>query len=247
MGAGSGAGLGQCQGRATDHAAPAKALGVSGAGGDVTPEQVSPVLLEIAQLDLSLAERVRADITQDAVEDYAAWLDALPPVRVAVLQGKRVVIGGRHRIEAYRQAGRAEIPCIVEPMTWAAAVLAAAADNRLHRVRMTRADKRAAIRLLLTEPVRRPTAPLPSSSVALLRSSGRSGPACLASAPSRGQSLRRLEQRACRTSRRRCPDRTPRWCPRWRCPIRVPARRPHAGGATARPTGSRRGHAPRCR
>jgi hypothetical protein len=70
---------------------------------------------------------------------------------VALVGDRRVVVGGLHGARAYERAGRLEIPCIIEPMTWAEAVRAAVADNRTHGLRMTRADKRAAITLLLAE------------------------------------------------------------------------------------------------
>ena len=94
---------------------------------------------------------MRAGISEEAVEDYAGHLEALPPVRVALVDGRAVVVGGLHRVRAHERAGRAEVPCTVEPMTWAEAVRAAVADNRAHGLRMTRADKRAAIGLLLAE------------------------------------------------------------------------------------------------
>ena len=111
----------------------------------------APRLLPIADLDLSLVERVRAETSAEAIEDYAAQLDHLPPIRVALVDDRRVVVGGLHRVRAHERAGRLEIPCIIEPMTWAEAVRAAVADNRTHGLRMTRADKRAAITLLLAE------------------------------------------------------------------------------------------------
>ena len=111
----------------------------------------TPRLLSIADLDLSLVERVRAGTSAEAIEDYAAQLDHLPPIRVALVDDRRVVVGGLHRVRAHERAGRLEIPCIIEPMTWAEAVRAAVADNRTHGLRMTRADKRAAIALLLAE------------------------------------------------------------------------------------------------
>jgi hypothetical protein len=50
-----------------------------------------------------------------------------------------------------REAGKTEVPCIVEPMTWPEAAQAAVKDNRAHGLRLSPADKRAAIRLLLAE------------------------------------------------------------------------------------------------
>jgi hypothetical protein len=107
--------------------------------------------LPIAELDLSLVKRVRAETSAEAIEDYAAQLKHLPPIRVAMVDGRRVVVGGLHRVRAYERADSLEIPCIIEPMTWAEAVRAGVADNHAQGVRMTRADKRAAITLLLAE------------------------------------------------------------------------------------------------
>jgi ParB-like nuclease domain len=107
--------------------------------------------LPITELDLSLVERVRAAASVETIEDYVINLENLPPIRVALVDDRRVVVGGLHRVRAYERAGRLEIPCIIEPMTWTEAVRAAVADNRTHGLRMTRADKRAAIALLLAE------------------------------------------------------------------------------------------------
>jgi ParB-like chromosome segregation protein Spo0J len=108
-------------------------------------------LLDIAQLDLSLVRRVRDGVCAEAVEDYAANLKVLPPVRVAEVDGRLVLIGGLHRLRAAERSGRTEVAALVEQMDWDKAVIAAAGDNRRHGVRMTAADKRAATRLLLEE------------------------------------------------------------------------------------------------
>ena len=109
-------------------------------------------LLPISELNLSLVGRARAGVSEEVVEDYADHLGALPPVRVALTEEDRyVVVGGLHRIRAHERAGRAEVACTVERMGRAEAVLAAVADNRAHGARMTRADTRAVIGLLLAE------------------------------------------------------------------------------------------------
>jgi hypothetical protein len=125
---------------------PVEEDGLAGEAG-----RAAPRLLRIAELDLSLVNRVRASASAEAIEDYAAQLDRLPPIRVALVGNGRVVVGGLHRVRAHERAGRLEIPCIVESMTWAEAVRSAVADNRTHGLRMTRADKRAAITLLVAE------------------------------------------------------------------------------------------------
>jgi ParB-like chromosome segregation protein Spo0J len=113
--------------------------------------QGAPRLLSITELDLSLVERVRASTSTEAIEDYAAQLDHLPLIRMALVDDRHVVVGGLHRVRAHQREGRLEIPCIIESMTWAEAVRSAVADNRTHGLRMTRADKRVAITLLLAE------------------------------------------------------------------------------------------------
>ena len=101
---------------------------------------------------MSLVGRARAGVSEDVVDDYVDHLEDLPPVRVTLTdEGGYVVVGGLHRIQAHERAGRTEVACTVERMSRAEAVLAAAADNRAHGARMTRADTRAVIGLLLTE------------------------------------------------------------------------------------------------
>jgi hypothetical protein len=112
----------------------------------------APRLLPISELDMSLVGRVRAGVSEDVVDDYVYHLGDLPPVRVTLTdEGGYVVVGGLHRIQAHERAGRTEVACTVERMSRAEAVLAAAADNRAHGARLTRADTRAVIGLLLTE------------------------------------------------------------------------------------------------
>src|SRR3954469_15150969 len=93
-------------------------------------------LLPIGELDVSLVGRGRAVISKDAVADYADRLEELPPIRVALVDDRPVVTAGLHRTQAHERAGRAEIACTVERMTWGEAVRAVVSDNRAHGVRM---------------------------------------------------------------------------------------------------------------
>jgi uncharacterized ParB-like nuclease family protein len=100
---------------------PAEEGGPTGGAG----KRSAPRLLPVADLGLSLVARVRAATSVEAVEDYAAGLDRMPPVRVALVGGRHVVVGGLHRVRAHERAGGTEIPCLVEPVTWGEAVRAA--------------------------------------------------------------------------------------------------------------------------
>lgn len=107
----------------------------------------------INDLDLTLVRRVRHKISKSVVEDYAANIEALPPITVQVTKdGKPRVIGGLHRIEAHKLADAPAIRGIVTRYTREQdAIKAAISDNRSHGAHMTKEDKRAAVILAIKD------------------------------------------------------------------------------------------------
>ena len=57
-------------------------------------EWAAPRLISIADLDLALVFRVRADTSTKVIKDYAAHPDLLPPIRIALVDDRRVVVAG---------------------------------------------------------------------------------------------------------------------------------------------------------
>src|SRR4051812_18032428 len=72
----------------------------------------STTTVTIADLDLSLVQRVRARVSADAIQDYAERPDELPPARVAEIGGRLWLVGGLHRLRAWERAGRTKLPCV---------------------------------------------------------------------------------------------------------------------------------------
>lgn len=104
-------------------------------------------------------ERVqpRTKLDEDAVADYAAVIEKLPPIEVFLVQAENrfYVTNGFHRLEGAVKAGKDEIPAeVVGEGTVEQAILKATenASNRKNGMRLSRADKRRSIRLTLLCP-----------------------------------------------------------------------------------------------
>jgi ParB-like chromosome segregation protein Spo0J len=102
---------------------------------------------------LDLSAQTRAEIDQKAVEDYAELLkagQALDP-GLAFKDGTLILACGYHRRLAYKQAGHDQMPLKVREGGLLDASRAGIEDNRKHRgVRLTRADQRRALEMVLT-------------------------------------------------------------------------------------------------
>lgn len=84
----------------------------------------------------------------DAMKDGAVF----PPVEVFYDGATYWLADGFHRVEAYRRRGVVEVEAHVQDGTERDALLYAVAANLRHGLRVTRADKRNAVRLLLLDP-----------------------------------------------------------------------------------------------
>lgn len=114
-----------------------------------------PILakLPIASLVLDPALQVRAGgENPDHVADLtdASKKKDLPRVKVVRVKGKGdCVYDGFHTILAYLANGKTHAPCEVKPGTWKDALLWAATANQHNALKLTRADKRRAVRMIL--------------------------------------------------------------------------------------------------
>ena len=78
----------------------------------------------------------------------------LPRVKVIYVESGdhvgHLVVDGCHTVRAYIKAGRKKVPCTVRSGTWEEAVYVAAGSNQEHRgLKLTNADKRRAVEMLL--------------------------------------------------------------------------------------------------
>src|SRR5262245_18524304 len=99
------------------------------------------------------ATQTRAELRQQAINEYADKLregDVLDPA-IAYQDGCDYFLSaGFHRREAYRAAGKKEMPCIVRKGSKWDAIQAGIQDNSKHvGERLTRNDKRHIVRLIL--------------------------------------------------------------------------------------------------
>lgn len=93
--------------------------------------------------------QVRETLDEATVEHYRTILDQLPPIRVARIDGRLVLIDGRHRVEAALREGRRELPAVIKDLDEREALREAIRANAKNGLPLTLAErKRAAVRLL---------------------------------------------------------------------------------------------------
>ncbi len=102
----------------------------------------------------------RTALNAEVVAEYAELLrggGTLPAISVIEIEGDSdgdgdlLLVDGWHRLEAHRAAGSDTILAMVRRGTWSVAVQEAAGANAAHGLQRTVADKRRAVRLLLTD------------------------------------------------------------------------------------------------
>lgn len=112
--------------------------------------------LSIDLLTVYTRTQVRATGTlSDVVDDYAAAMDngaEFPPVDVYYDGSIYWLADGFHRVEAYRRRGVQAVEARVYNGTEREALLHAMQANLRHGLRVTRADKRHAVQMLLQDP-----------------------------------------------------------------------------------------------
>jgi hypothetical protein len=99
------------------------------------------------------ATQTRANLRQPAIDEYAEMVRDGEPLDPAVVYrdgDNYFLAAGFHRREAYRLAGKSEMPCMVKEGSKWAAIEAGIQDNRQHRgERLTLGDRRHNARLVL--------------------------------------------------------------------------------------------------
>ena len=112
-------------------------------------------MIDIDQIRTDGGTQSRAAICQATVEEYAeAMADpdrVFPPVTVYFDGRNYWLADGFHRLEAWRQIGRAEIPAEVRQGNVRAAILHSVKANSAHGLRRSNADKRRAVTTLLED------------------------------------------------------------------------------------------------
>lgn len=107
--------------------------------------------LALSKIRIDGGTQVRAELSDNVVDDYAQALDVLPPVTV-FYDGKAYWLAdGFHRFRAFERAGEEEINAEIHRGTRRDAILFAVGANAHHGLRRTNEDKRRAVHTLLTD------------------------------------------------------------------------------------------------
>jgi len=113
--------------------------------------------VRLADLDMVQSRQlcVRVGLDEETVKAYTACFDRLPPIRVFLVDGAKVVVDGNHRVEAARRLDLPEVDAEVKKGTTDEAAEAAALANVGHGKPLSNAEKRTAVdRMLLLHPGR---------------------------------------------------------------------------------------------
>lgn len=112
-------------------------------------------MIELVKIRTDGGTQSRAEISQETVADYAEAMadpEAVFPPAVVYYDGKDYWLAdGFHRLAAWAQIGRVEVPADVRQGTRRDAILHACAANSAHGLRRTNEDKRRAILTLLED------------------------------------------------------------------------------------------------
>ncbi len=111
--------------------------------------------IEIAQIRFDDVKYPREHINEDAVHEYSEAMKNkvhMPEIEVYRSGGTFWLSDGRHRLEAGKMAGMTTIWAKVYQGTQRDAILHSIEANASHGVRMTNADKRKAVTILLQDP-----------------------------------------------------------------------------------------------
>ena len=105
--------------------------------------------LLIKRIRLDGGTQPRVEMDQALIDEYAACLDALPPILVMFDDKRYWLVDGFHRLKAHLQASRKEILVEVRKGTRREAVLLSLGVNAAHGLRRTNADIRRAVETML--------------------------------------------------------------------------------------------------
>ena len=111
-------------------------------------------LLKIAKLHITNELQARQCLNKDVINDYAEALESgcmLPPVEIVDTTSALVLVDGFHRLHAYKQLGRNEIPAVVTKGTNLDALKAAISANAHHGLQRSRQDKAKAVEMALDD------------------------------------------------------------------------------------------------
>lgn len=113
------------------------------------------VVLPIADLSEDPAFQSRTRTDKGTVDDYKEAMSSgavMPPVLVALVEGRMYILDGWHRVTAARELMYDEIEAEVIEMSETEAIWRAAAANQSHGLRRSNADKIRAVEMVIALP-----------------------------------------------------------------------------------------------
>jgi hypothetical protein len=123
---------------------------------DISFEEFTTEFLPLADIIVDFKYQVRDHLDEEAIEDYAEKVRlgvVFPPVDVfRDSNGTLLLANGFHRIEAHRRAHKRKIEANVRSGGGREVKLFGATANAANGIRMTHADKRRAVTMLLSDP-----------------------------------------------------------------------------------------------
>ena len=111
-------------------------------------------MLPLAEVQVNPRLQCRVRLDPECLSDFIKAVlreEQFPPVVVFRIDGALWLVDGHHRLTATRKAGRSEILAVVHDGTWPDAVRAALAANQKHGLRLSAADREAAVLLATKE------------------------------------------------------------------------------------------------
>lgn len=113
---------------------------------------MSIISVSISELVIDQRLQMRETLNYVVIDDYAEHLFDLPPAKVVMGEGGVMWLwDGLHRYHAHKKSGQTNMKCEVKEGTFLDALKSAAGANHGHGIQRTDADKRRAVKALLSE------------------------------------------------------------------------------------------------
>lgn len=116
------------------------------------PDAYEKVCLDLCQIIIDPTLQTRTKISPKTVKSYATAMSAgteFPPVWVALIEGRYLLLDGFHRVAASRTIARRDIEALIVARTISEAKLKAAPVNLTHGLPLTRQEKMKAFLLYI--------------------------------------------------------------------------------------------------
>lgn len=110
--------------------------------------------IKLSEIVLDDSFQIRVELSTETIEEYAELMSSeveFPPIDIYIFNGSKVLVNGRHRVEAARKCGLESIHAIILEGDARQALLHAIRCDATSALKRTNADKQKAVRLLLAD------------------------------------------------------------------------------------------------